>query len=166
MSKPKPPRTARTYLSWVLFAISTALFVAVAVIWYRGEDEDIGVNPPPSSTPGRNEAIHVKQALEAKGLKVAFAPGGGRSDELTVAGQLFEVDGTNLFVFIYPQGPEQREDDSAEVELSEMTIVNTRGTPEPGAPPAVFVGSNVIGVLYGESDEISSKVQTAIEGLP
>ena len=166
MQQPRPARTTRTYVSWALFALSVALFVLVAVLWYRDRDSGSKEPVPPTSIPGQNEAIHVKQALEAQGLKVAFAPGGGRSETLSVAGQLFDVDGEQLYVFIYPEGTAQREDETTGVELSGITVVNTRGTPVPGGPPAVFAGSNVVGVLYGSSEEIAGKVQKAIEGLP
>ncbi len=166
MRAAKPARSGRTYLSWALFALSAALFIAVAVIWYQDRDEAAEEPRPPTSVPGENEAIHVKLALEAQGLKVTFSPGGGRSDELAVAGQLFDVDGEQLYVFIYPQGTAQLEEETTGVDLAAMTIMNTRGTPVPGGPPDAYIGSNVVGVLYGTSDEISSKVKEAIEGLP
>lgn len=164
MSSAKPARTGRIYLSWVLFALSAALFIAVGVMWYQDRDGGEQVAPIPI-TPGRNEAINVKQALEAQDLKVAFAPGGGRSNELSVAGQLFDVDGAQLYVFIYPQGVAQREADTDGIDPADMVVVNTRGTPVAGGPPRVFIGSNVVAVLYGGSDEIAGKVQRAIEGL-
>jgi hypothetical protein len=165
MNHAKPVRTGRTYLSWALFALSAALFIAVALLWYQGRGDDNQPAPVPK-TPGQNEAINVKQALEAQGLKVTFAQGGGRSNELSVAGQLFDVDGGQLYVFIYPQGPDQREGDTTEIDPADMTIVNTRGTPVAGGPPKVSIGSNVVAVLYGGSDETATKVQRAIEGLP
>jgi hypothetical protein len=165
MNRARPARTGRTYLSWALFALSAALFIAVGVMWYQDRDNGEQTAPIPI-TPGRNEAINVKQALEAEGLKVTFAPGGGRSNELTVAGQLLEVDGAQLYVYIYPQGVAQREEDTGNVDPADMIVVNTRGTPVAGGPPKVFIGSNVVAVLYGGSDETAGKVQRAIEGLP
>jgi hypothetical protein len=148
-----------------LFALSAALFVAVGVMWYQQRDDEPQTAPIPS-VPGRNEAINVKQALEQEDLEVAFAPGGGRSDLLLVAGQLFKVDGADLYVFIYPEGVVQREEDAPELDPAELVIVNTRGTPVPGGPPRVFAGSNVIVALYGGSDELAEKVERAIERLP
>lgn len=165
MKRMSPGGSRRNLLSLALFALSAVLFAAVAIVLYQGRGDNAGSMAPPASTPGHNEAIHVKQALEANGLKVVFAPGGGRSNELSVAGQLFEVDGAQLYVFIYPGGVTQRADDSSDVELTAMTVVNTRGTPVAGGPPRVFTGSNVVGVLYGATDEIAGKVRKSIEGL-
>jgi hypothetical protein len=165
MDRPKPVRTGRIYLSYALFALSAALFIAVAVMWYR-DDENGDQSPPPPTTPGANQAINVKSALEAEDLKVTFAPGGGRSNELSVAGQLFDVDGAQLYVFIYPQGVSQREADMSNVDSAAMTIVNTRGTPVATETPRVYTGSNVIAVLYGGDDDLAGNVQRAIEGLP
>lgn len=153
------------YLSYALFALSAALFIAVGVMWYRDDDKD-NQAPPPPSTPGANQAINVKDALEAEGLTVSFAPGGGRSNELSIAGQLLEVDGAQLYVFIYPQGVAQREADTSEIDPADMVIVNTRGTPVASEPPRVFIGSNVVTVMYGGDDDLAGKVQRAIEGLP
>ena len=58
------------------------------------------------------------------------------------------------------------EDFASDLDLTDMTVTNTRGTPTSGGPPEVFLGSNVVAVLYGASEEVSTKVQTAIEGLP
>ena len=165
MNRSKPVRPRRMYLSYLLFALSAALFIAVGVMWFRddGNDEQ---TPPPPSTPGANQAINVKDALEAEGLSVSFAPGGGRSNELSVAGQLLEVDGAQIYAFIYPQGVDQREADTGEIDPAAMVVVNTRGTPVASEPPRVFIGSNVVAVMYGGDDDLAEKVQRAIEGLP
>jgi hypothetical protein len=165
MQRPKPVRTGRTYLSWALFALSAALFIAVGVMWYQDRNDDPQSAPIPS-TPGHNEAINVKEALEAQDLTVSFQPGGGRANALSVAGQLFEVDGAQLYVFIYPEGVAQREEDTEMIDPAEVVVANTRGTPVAGGPPKVYAGSNIIGVLYGGDNAVAAKVQRAIEGLP
>lgn len=166
MARPNAGARGRAYLSWALLGLSAALFVAVAVLWYRDRESEPELPPPPTSIPGQNQAIHVKSALEAQGLSSTFAPGGGRSPELSVAGQLLDVEGAKLFAFIYPEGPDQLADDTAELDLTEVTVVTTRGTPAAPGTPRVFAGSNVIAVLYGGSEEMAEKVRTAIEGLP
>lgn len=166
MARPNAGAKRRAYLSWALLGLSAALFIAVAVLWYRDRGSEPKVPPPPTSVPGQNQAIHVKTALEAQGLKAAFAPGGGRSPELSVAGQLLDVGGEQLYVFIYPEGPDQLAADTAELDLTEVTVVNTRGTPVAAGAPQVVAGSNVIAVLYGSSSEVAAKVRAAIEGLP
>jgi hypothetical protein len=165
MQRPKPVRTGRTYLSWALFALSAALFVAVAVMWYQDRDKPEQA-PVPTTAPGSNQAIHVKQALEAEGLSVEFAPGGGRSEELTVVGQLLKIDGADVYAFIYPEGVAQREDDTSDLDLSSIVVLNTRGTPVSAESPRVYMGSNVLAVMYGGDDDTAEKVQRAIEGLP
>jgi hypothetical protein len=166
MSRPRPGNARRAYASWALLGLSVVLFAIVAVLWYRDRESKPTVAPPPASTPGFNQAIHVKEALEAQGLKVAFAPGGGRSEDLSVAGQLFDVNGQSLYVFIYPEGPQQLQDDTVDLDLSAVSVVNTQGTPVAAGDPQVFSGSNVIAVLYGSSSDIANKVKAAIEGLP
>lgn len=165
MSVEQTPRSARVYLSWALLGLSAILFAAFAIVWYQDRNSSDAV-PTPPSRPGQNEAINIKQALEAQGLTVKFEPGGGRSEDLSVAGQLFSVDGAPLYAFIYPQGVSAREDDSAELDLAVFEITGTDGEPIAGGPPRVTSGSNIIVALYGASDEIAEKVQTAIEGLP
>lgn len=162
----RPEKRGRVYLSWVLFVISGLLFLVVAVLWYRDRESQPDAIAPPTSVPGMNSAIHVKQALEAQGLTVAFAQGGGRTEELSVAGQYLTVDDVPLYVFIYPRGAARRETETAGVDLSPMVIRNTRGTPVAGGPPTVSFGSNVVAVLYGGSEELTAKVKAAIEGLP
>lgn len=166
MSRAHQRNMGRAYASWALLGLSAVLFAVVAVLWYRDNHDKPKVAPPPTSAPGMNTAIQVKVALEKQGLKVAFSPGGGRSEELSVAGQLLDVNGEPLYIFIYPEGPEQLRDDTVDLDLSQITIVNTRGTPIAAGTPRVFSGSNVIGVLYGSSSEVAGKVQAAIEGLP
>lgn len=166
MARPNARARRRAYLSWALLGLSALLFVAVAVLWYRDRESEPKVPPPPTSVPGQNQAIHVKNALEAQGLKTAFAPGGGRSPELSVAGQLFDVDGEQLYVFIYPEGPDQLAEDTAGLDFAEVTVVNPRGTPVASGTPQVFAGSNVVAVLYGPPGDVAEKVKAAIEGLP
>jgi hypothetical protein len=164
MSEAKQPRSWRIYLSWALFALSAALFVAVALTWYRDRDDGPQTAPIPV-TPGHNEAINVKRALEDEDLTVEFGRGGGRAEELTPVGQLFTVDGAELYVFLYP-GVSEREEETSGLALDALEVLNTRGTPTAGGPPRVYVASNVVALLYGASDEVAGKVQSAIEGLP
>jgi hypothetical protein len=165
MSAQRGTRSSRVYLSWVLLALSAVLFAVFALLWYQDRQES-GEIPPPPSRPGQAEAINVKQALEAEGLTVAFEPGGGRSPDLSVAGQLLTVDGQALYAFIYPQGVSAREDESIDIVPEEFEVRGTNGEPIAGGPPRVYIGSNVIVALYTDSGEVASKVQAAIEGLP
>jgi hypothetical protein len=164
-----PRRTGRVLLSWALFAASIALFAAVAYVYWedRNDEEQI---PTPPSNPGRNEMINVKQALEAQDLEVEFLrTGGARSDDLTPAGQGLTVDDATLYVFIYPEGPVAREEETEELQEqnpASLTLLDNRRTPIPGGPPRVFMGSNVVAALVGGDDELAGKVQAAIEGLP
>lgn len=165
MQRARPVRTGRTYLSWALFALSAALFIAVGVMWYQDRDKPDQA-PVPEALPGRNEAIHVMQALEAEDLQVEFAPGGGRSDQLSVAGQLLTAGDVQIYAYIYPEGTEQRELDTELLDPAEIEVLNTRGTPVSADTPRVSMGSNVVTVVYGADDETAAKIQRAIEGLP
>jgi len=164
MQRARPVRTGRTYLSWALFALSAALFIAVGVMWYQDRDEPSQA-PVPTVVAGHNEAIHVKQALEAQDLQVEFAPGGGRSDQISVAGQLLIVGDAQIYIYIYPEGVAQREIDTELLDPAEIEVVNTRGTPVSSETPRAFMGSNVVAIVYGADDDTAAKVQRAIEGL-
>lgn len=165
MNQPKRTRTNRTYMSYALFALSALLFI-LAGYGYLSNDDDSSRTPPPPSNPGKNEAVNVFKALEDQGVEVEYGRNNGRSNEFSVTGQLFLVDGQQLYVFIYSQGVAQREAETDLVDPAAISILNTRGTPVAEGTPKVFIGSNVIAVLYGGDDELAGKVQRAIEGLP
>lgn len=166
MPSEKPRRPVRTYISWALFAVSAALFVIVALLWYQ-DRENQNALPTPPSRPGRNEAINVLNALREQDLKADFdRTGGGRAQVLSVAGQAIKIGDAELYVFIYPQGVESRELDIEDLDFAEISVVDTAGTPVADGTPNVFTGSNVVAVLYGGSSDTATKVKQAIEGLP
>jgi hypothetical protein len=151
-------------VSWILFAIAAALFVVVAVLYVR-DRRDAKPIPTPPQVAGRNEMINVKQALEAQGLSVKFAPGGARSDALSEAGQVLDINGATAYVFVYTSVG-AREADTNSLDLSAQPLLDVRGTPIVGGPPKTFTGSNILLLLFGGDDSIAAKVDAAIKGLP
>ena len=154
----------RSYLSWALFAISALLFVVVAYLYFKPGGEDAKPIPTPPAVVGKNEMINVKQALERQGLQVAFAAGGARSDSLSEAGQLLQVDGAPLYVFVYP-GVTDRANDTAGIDLAALMLLDIRGTPVAAGPLDVSMGSNVVAILAGGDAALAAKVHRAVEGL-
>lgn len=157
---------SRSLLSWILFAVSAALFITVGVLYYRDSNKDEQI-PTPPSVPGRNEAINIKQALEAQGLTVSFPTNGGgaRAEAFSQPGQLLMVDGKPLYYFLYPS-VDARENDTTGLEASSLLLINIAGTPIAQGVPHLVSGSNVAAVLMGGDDALNQKVDAAIQGLP
>ena len=160
---PKRVRGARLYLSYLLFALSAGLFIAVA--WMYLDDRNTPDTPPvPTAIAGANEAKDVFVALGDAGLQAEYGRTADRAVGLTEVAQAIVVDGASAYVFVYPDVA-QRERDSARLDPAQISIVNTRGTPVAGAPPHIFAGSNVILILYTDDAALAAKVQAVIEGL-
>ncbi len=164
MSEPSRSVRARTFVSWILFGIAAVLFVVVAFLYIRDRRDEQPLPTPPHIA-GRNEMINVKQALEAKGLTVKFAPGGARSTALSEAGQVLDIGGATAYVFVYATAAE-RETDSTSLDLAKQPLLDVRGTPVAGGPPKVFSGSNILLLLFGGDDATVAKVESAVRGLP
>jgi hypothetical protein len=159
----KPARKGRLYLSYLLFALSAALFAVVA--WLYIEDRNTPDAPPvPTAIAGANEAKDVFGALNDAGLKAEYGRTADRAIGLTEVAQAIVIDGATAYIFVYPDVA-QRERDTARVDASQLSVVNTRGTPVNGEPPYMFAGSNVILILYTDDATLAGKVQAVIEGL-
>ena len=149
-------------VSLAFFALAIVLAVVAIYLAVR-EEEAPGPPPPPPAEAGANELIHVVQALEAEDLTVEIAQRGVPAGGLSVPGQGLTVDGTPLYVFVYPN-PAAAE---AEAETDPTTILRTAtGTPVATEAPRVFSHSNVTVALVGGSDELAEAVERAIAGLP
>jgi hypothetical protein len=160
-------RSLRNWLSLALFALAAVLFLAVAVFYYRDKTDEKPTPPPPAAKPGHADLKGVFDAVKAQGVDVQYLRGinaGARSEALSQPGQGLSADGHPLYVFIYDDKT-SREDETADLQPDDLTILLPNGTPVPGAPHAVG-GSNVYAVLLGGDADLAAKVDRAIQGLP
>ena len=160
----KPPRTLRVWISYVLFAVSAALFVVVLVMYIRGRNDDEN-SAPPTAESGHNTLYEVREALRNDGLSAEFGRGANRAKGATEVAQLIQVNDETIYVFIYPD-PAQRQRDQDAVATSSLEILNTLGTPVAENPPYIYGGSNVMVAVYSDDESLREKIQAAIEGLP
>ena len=159
-------RTARRGPNWIsLGFLALAIVLAgVAAFLYLREDE-AEVPPPPPAEAGRNELIHVQQALESEGMTVEQVPATVRSETMTPPAQILGLDGGRLYVFVYADPTEA---DAAFAGVDPATILPERtrtGTPIATEMPRVYAQSNVVAALVGGDDELAGRVERAIEGL-
>lgn len=164
IARKKPPRTARVWISYALFAVSAALFIVVLVMYVRGRNDDEG-SAPPTAEAGHNTLYEVREALRSGGLNAEFGRGANRAAGVTEVAQLIQVDNETIYVFIYPD-PTQRQRDQDKLASSSLEILNTLGTPVAEEPPYIYGGSNVMVAVYSGDESLREKIQTAIEGLP
>jgi hypothetical protein len=155
-------RSGRSWLSYALFALAAILF-AVAIAMYL-RDDDGGSNQIPAAPPGNNQLGHVVTAFEGQGLDTEYGRTADRAIGLTEVAQPIVVDGTTVYVFIYPD-PAQRQRDQDRLDPAALQIVNTRGTPVAEGVPQVFGGSNVLVAVYSDDAELLKSIQSAIEGM-
>ncbi|MER3437174.1 MAG: hypothetical protein C4346_06045 [Chloroflexota bacterium] len=141
------------------------LFIVVAVLYVRDRFQEEPTPPPPPSEPGHAQLVNVVQALREQGLKAEYARQGVRIPELTAAGQGLVVNGTPLYVFLF-EDPASREAEVSDLDLTNLTLLSTLGTPVARGPLHTTEGSNVFAVLVGGSDDVIAKVDAAIMGLP
>jgi hypothetical protein len=161
VSQPPPTRRRLNWISVVFALISVALFaVAIVLAWplLTGGNQA----PRPEAAAGELEAVHVTDALTAQGLAVEQNKGFIPAGVFSVPGQGITVDGTPLYIFIY------RDTTTPAAELAEATpaALGPRGTPVPGSVPELFHHGNIIVALFDASDDIRTKVEQALAGLP
>ncbi len=159
----KPVRKGRLYISYLLFALSAALFVVVAWMYYQDRNSP-DAPPVPTAIAGANEAKDVFGALNDAGLTAEYARSADRAVGLTEVAQALVIDGASAYLFVYPDVG-QRQRDTDRLDVAAISVVNTRGTPVAGPPPYIFQASNVILILYTDDAALAGKVQGVIEGL-
>ena len=80
-------------------------------------------------------------------------------------GQPLMVDGTRLYVFIYPDAAE-RDAVTLDVLPEDVDLLNNAGDPVEVDGLRLFTGSNVAVVLSGGDEELGEKVAAALGRLP
>ena len=167
-----PARRWPHLLSTILF-IAAIAFAGAAVYLYLNEDASPSGPARPAAEPGRNEFAHVVGGLNDAGLHAQPGRYSAEANQLTQPGQTIEVDGQNLFVFIYPDasGPAavaDREADAADLD-PETLVLTSRSAKRPlseGEDLHIFQGSNVVAILVGGDETLISAVGDVIASLP
>jgi hypothetical protein len=158
----QPPPTRR--LNWisVLFGLLAVVLFAAAIImaWplFTGGNQA----PRPEATAGRLEAVHVTDALAGQGLAVEQNQGFIPAGAFSVPGQGVTVDGVPLFIFIF------RDADTPAAELADIDAasIGPRGTPIAGTVPELLSHGNIVVALFDAPEDVRSKVEQALAGLP
>jgi hypothetical protein len=151
----------------LFFALLAVVLGVAAVVTAIQERQREAAHQPPPATPGDNQAIDVLQALQRQGIAVDFGRRGVPRGEFTVPGQELLAGSTPIYVFIFPD-PTQARQEAANADPTKALPRPLAGaTPPPAAgPPFMTQGSNVIVIVDGGDDALRHKVQTAIQGLP
>jgi hypothetical protein len=157
-------RGART-LSTLLYIISAALIVVVIVLYFRGRDQHGDAQPTPPSVPGQNGLINVEDAFTAQGLKVSAGRFGVSSDALTPPGQMLDVNGSTVYVFVYVS-PDDRASDADGVDVSSLGLSTLAGTPVPSDQLKLYSHSNIVAVLVGGDAALAAKIEAGVNALP
>ena len=161
-------RRRQSIISTVLLLASVVLFAAVGVLYFRDRSESS--DPPvPTPQPGRNELIHVVEALRAEGLtiEILLGPESARSEELDMAGQALRInEAATLYVFIFRPDAAARADATDGLEAADLFLENASGDPIDDPSMRLITGSNVAAALIGAPDDVATKVETAITSLP
>jgi hypothetical protein len=151
----------------MIFAVAAVAVLAYGIWQSQNEGNSDTPNPPPAATPGAYRFIDVVNALKSSGLEVEIIRSSFRSPQLTVPGQGVKVDGTPIYLFIYPgqSAVEAREAESKNIDPATLSVNTVSGTPVVESEPQVIYNSNVIAILPSASQEITDKVNDAIQGL-
>jgi hypothetical protein len=153
--------------TWVIFAVAAVAVLAYGIWQSQNEGNSDNTNPPPAATPGSYKFIDVVNALEATGLDVEIIRASFDSPQLSAAGQGVEVDGAPVYLFIFAGRDPivAREAESNNIDPANLSVTTIRGTPVVEGELHVVSGSNVIAVMPSASQEITDRVDEAIEGL-
>lgn len=159
-------------LSTLLFIAAIGFAVAAIYLYVSGQEQEAG--PPRAlATPGANEAATVLDAFRAQGLSADYQRYNARADQLTPPGQVLEVNGFDVLVFIYTADNQQDALATREAEFATLdpdTITLTRREAETplndGKPLRVYQHSNVIVILIAGDDATATAIQAAVDSLP
>lgn len=161
MTEPIPPRRGPNWIS-IFFAGLAVILFAIALWLARPLLPGGNVVVAPTAIAGSLQAVHVTNALTAQGLTVEQNQGFIPRGVFSVPGQGVTVDGVPLYIFIFPDA----EQPAAELTTADTAALGPRGTPVAGVEPAIFSRDNIIVALFDAPDDVRTKVEQAISGLP
>jgi hypothetical protein len=151
----------------MIFAVAAVAVLAYGIWQSQNDGNSDNSNPPPAATPGAYKFIDVINALKATGLDVEIIRSSFDSPQLSAAGQGVEVDGAPVYLFIYAgrEPVAAREAESKNIDPANLSVTTIRGTPVVEGEPHVVSNSNIIAIVPPASQEITDKVDVAIQGL-
>ncbi len=159
---------SRTNLVSAFFGVLAVVLAAVAAALYFSDQNGVVEAPTPRpALPGSNEMIHVLGALSGQGLETSFAQGGAPAGELGVPGQPLTVDGSPLFVFVFPdvERAEAAAADARDDPSALLAGASFQGTPVTANDPHIASHSNIVVALIDGPEELAADVDRAIGGL-
>ena len=159
--------------------LSTLLFIAAiafagAAIYLYFTDSNAPSGPErPAAEAGRNEFAHIVGGLTDAGVKAQPGRYSAEANQLSQPGQTIEVEGHNLFVFIYPDADgavaiADREADAADLDPETLKLTS-RSAERPlneGEELHIFQGSNVVAILVGGDADLATTIEGVIASLP
>ncbi len=151
-------------VSNLLLLASVVLGIAAVVLYIRDQQEPDQTLVVPTAIPGKNDLVSVANALKAEGLTVEYGRGATKSPDLDPPGQLLEVDGTPLYVFVYPDVA-LREAESTDLDPASFSLTSPSGRPVDLATPHLTANSNVVVALAGGSPDLADRVDRAVARL-
>ena len=161
-------RRRQSIISTALLIASVALFALVAFLYLRDRGET-SEPPIPTPVPGKNELIHVVEALRVQGLTVEILPGSesARSESLDEAGQALRINETaTLYVFIYGPDAAAREEATEGLEAADLFLEDSSGDPIDDPSLRLITGSNIAAALIAAPEDVATSVESAITSLP
>ncbi len=151
-------------LSTLLLLASLVLGVASVGLFIRERQQAEQTPVPPTAEPGKNDLASVANALKAEGIEVEYGRGATSSPNLEPPGQLLEVDGTPLYVFVYPDVA-SREAEFSTLDPAAFSLTSPSGRPVDIGTPHLTANSNVIVALAGGSPDLADRVDRAVARL-
>lgn len=165
-------RRGANILSTILF-IAALIFASGAVYLYLNQDEQSEGPPRPNATPGLNQFATVIDGLRNAGLSAKPGRYTAQANQLDQPGQIIEVDGVNLVVFLYPDANGDaaiaaREQDAEDLDPATLNVTSTESERplSEGNDLHIYQGSNVTAILIGGDQELQDNVKQVIENLP
>ncbi len=157
-------RRAQRMVSTLLLMASLALGIAAVALYVRDQQQVEQTPVPPTAEPGKNDLVSVANALRAEGVEVEYGRGSTSSPDLDPPGQLLEVDGTPLYVFVYADVA-SREAEFSALDPASFNLTSPSGRPVDLGTPYLTANSNVIVALAGGSPDLADRVDRAVARL-
>ena len=163
------------FLSTGLFIAALGFAAAAFWVWYS-DDSPAGPEAPPRvESVDRIDLAQVLAVLKEQEGDWAYSrnPATASASQIETPGQVLELDGTLLLVFIFTGANADekiaaREAASSQLDLEalELSTVSGNVLNADGEPLRKAEHSNVLTILVGGDDSLNSDVQAALDTLP